>query len=143
VASSSGFLYCWITKLVAALLQLPVLGQDAMHGADRTEINAFIDQHGKDLRRGLVAEALQVQMIEHGLPFSGIQRTRRRRADSTWSGWLHAPIQRCPWHTEGAASNRFPHAVTQLQGGAHQFSSSIWIFGIGLPNNAATFFELQ
>jgi hypothetical protein len=82
-------------------------------------------------------------MIEHGLPFSGIQCPRRRAPDPTWNGWLHAPIQRCPWHTEGAASNRFPHAVTQLQGGAHQFSSSIWIFGIGLPNNAATFFELQ
>src|ERR1022692_1973767 len=31
-----------MTKLVAALLQLPVLGQDAMHGAYRTEINALV-----------------------------------------------------------------------------------------------------
>jgi hypothetical protein len=81
-----------------------------------------------------------MQMIEHGLPFSGIQCTRRRPADPTWNGWLHTPIQRCTRHTEGTASNGFADAVTQLHGGAHQFSSSIWMFGIGLPNNAATFF---
>src|ERR1035437_572489 len=33
-----------MTKLVTALLQLPVFSQDAMHGADRAEINAFIDR---------------------------------------------------------------------------------------------------
>ena len=41
-------------QLIAALLQLPVCSQDAMHGADRAEIDAFIQQRGIDLDRGLV-----------------------------------------------------------------------------------------
>jgi len=40
-------------KLVAALLQLPVFRQYAMHGADRAEVNVFVDQGGKDLGRAL------------------------------------------------------------------------------------------
>src|SRR5476649_2576151 len=124
-----------MTKLVAALLQLPVFRQDAMHRADRAEINAFIDQRCKDLRRGLIAKAFRVQMIEHGLPFRDIECTRRFGAYPARSGWPHASIQRSPRHPEGAAGNRFADAVAQLQSNAHQFSSSIWMFGIGLPNS--------
>jgi len=32
-----------MAKLIAALLEFLVFRQDAMHGADRAEINAFID----------------------------------------------------------------------------------------------------
>jgi hypothetical protein len=47
-----------MTKLVATLLQLPVLGQDAMHGAYRAEIDVLIQQRGIDLHRSLVPAAL-------------------------------------------------------------------------------------
>jgi|GEM_PF-2073527 len=71
-------------KLVASLLQLAVLSQDAMHGADRAEINAFIDQGGKDLRRRLVPEAFRVQMIEHQ---PALRRMRQPKVMRSWIGW--------------------------------------------------------
>src|ERR1039458_7448951 len=61
-------------------------------------------------------------------------------ADPLWNGWLHMAIQRGPRHTESATGDCLTNALAQLQSGAHQLSSSIWMFGIGLPNNAATFF---
>src|ERR1035441_7960461 len=129
-----------MTQLVAALLQLLVLSQDAMHGADRTEVDAFVQQRGKDLGWSLVREALRVQMIKHSPPLSRTQSPRWRGTSPVRNGRQHAPIERGPRHTEGAAGHRFADTVTQFQGGAHQFSSSICMFGIGLPNSAATFF---
>src|ERR1039458_2540045 len=79
-------------------------------------------------------------MIEHDLAFSRIQSPLRRGADPLWNGWLHMAIQRGPRHTESATGDCLTNALAQLQSGAHQLSSSIWMFGIGLPNNAATFF---
>src|ERR1019366_6071150 len=117
-----------------------VFSQDTMHGADRAEIDVLVQQRGKDLRRGLVREALRVQMIEYNLPFSRTQSPRWRWTNPARHGRQHAPIERGARHTEGATGNGFADAVTQLQSGAHQFSSSIWMFGIGLPNSAATFF---
>src|ERR1035437_7282960 len=129
-----------MTELVAALPQLAVLGQDALHGADRTEIRAFVDQRGVDLRRGLVAETFRVQMVEDHLSFGGVQGAPRRGAKPVRDGRLQAAIQRGAGHAEGAAGGRLADTFAQLQGGAHEFSSPIWMFGIGLPRRAATFF---
>ena len=81
-------------KLVAALLQFSVLGQDAMHGADRAEIDAFIQQRGKDLDRCLVKETRGVQMVEHDLPVPRIQGPLRRGPHPRWRSGQHATIQR-------------------------------------------------
>src|ERR1035441_2609288 len=94
-----------MTKLVAALLQLPIFSQDAMHSADRAEIDALVQQRGIDLRRSLVAEALRVQMIEHDLAFSRTESPLRCGTDPGWSGWLHMAIQRGPRHAEGATGD--------------------------------------
>src|ERR1035437_6066986 len=108
-----------MTKLIAALLQPSVLSQDAMHGADRAEINAFIDQGGIDLHWGLVRKALRVQMIEHSMAFGGPQATRRRGAQKPAGiRWHDAPIERGTRHTEGPTGHRFADAITQFQGGA-------------------------
>jgi hypothetical protein len=40
------------------------------------------------------------------------------------------------WINEGVTLEG-TNAFAQLQSGAHQLSSSIWMFGIGLPNSAA------
>src|ERR1035441_355591 len=103
-----------MTKLIAALLQLPVFSQDTMHGADRAEIDVLVQQRGIDLRRGLVAEAFRVQMIEHDLPFSRTQGPRWRGTDPAWSGWLHAPVKRGTRHTEGATGLRLDRKSTRL-----------------------------
>src|SRR5664280_1209971 len=124
-----------MTKLIAALLQLTMLSQDAMHGAYRAEIGVLVQQRGINLRWSLVTEALRVQMIEHYLAFSRSESPLRRGTGPLWRGRLHTAIQRGTRHTEGTTGDSFANAVTQLQSGAHQFSSSIWMFGIGLPNS--------
>src|ERR1035437_282500 len=91
-----------MTKLIAAFLQLAILGQDAMHGAYRAEIDVLVQQRGIDLRWSLVAEALRVQMIEHQLAFSRIQSPLRRGTGPLWRRRQHAPIERGARHTEGA-----------------------------------------
>src|ERR1019366_4075215 len=92
-----------------------VFSQDTMHGADRAEIDVLVQQRGKDLRRGLVREALRVQMIEYNLPFSRTQSPRWRWTNPARHGRQHAPIERGARHTEGATGNGFADAVTQLQ----------------------------
>ena len=54
--------------------------------------------------------------------------------NAAWNGWQHAPIESWAGHTKNATCNRFADDVTQLKGGAHQFSSSTCMLGIGLPN---------
>jgi hypothetical protein len=49
---------------------------------------------------------------------------------------LQAAIQRGAGHTQGATGCRLTNPLSQLESGAHSFSSPIWIFGIGLPNEA-------
>jgi len=101
-----------MTKLIAAFLQLLVFRQDAMHGADRAEIDILVQQRGIDLRRSLVAESFRVQMVEHRLPFRRAQSPRWRGAKPRWSVWPQAPIQRGARHAEGAAGRYFADAVT-------------------------------
>jgi hypothetical protein len=111
-----------------------------MHGADRAEIDVLVQQRGKGFGWSLVSEALRVPMIEHNPPFGATQGSRWRGANRARNSRQHAPVERRARHTEGAAGNRFADAFAQFQGGVHEFSSSIWMFGIGLPNSAATFF---
>src|ERR1039457_1318905 len=98
-------------KLVATLLQFAVFSQDAMHGAYRAEINAFIDQGCIDLCWSLVTKTLRVQMIEHGPALSRIQCPRRRGTCPAWGRRQHAPIERRTRHPEGATGDRFADAV--------------------------------
>ena len=59
-----------VGELVASLAGLPGLGQDAVHGPLRGEVDALIQQGGHDLGRGGVAEPLRVQHRPHPLAFS-------------------------------------------------------------------------
>src|ERR1019366_6342523 len=129
-----------MTKLVAALFQLAVFGQDTMHGAHRAEVGTFVQKGGIDLDRSLVPEAFRVQLIEYRLPFLRIERARWRQPDPVHGSGLQATVQRGPGYSEGAAGCCHTRTSSQLENRAHSFSSPIWIFGIGLPSRAATFF---
>src|SRR5664280_2197489 len=82
-----------MTKLVAALFQLAVFGQDTMHGAHRAEVGTFVQKGGIDLDRSLVPEAFRVQLIEYRLPFLRIERARWRQPDPVHGGRLQATVQ--------------------------------------------------
>jgi hypothetical protein len=45
-------------ELIAALARLPLLFQDAVHGASRAEIPAFVQQGGLHSRRRAVLESV-------------------------------------------------------------------------------------
>ena len=54
-----------MAELLAAFADFAVLAEDAIHGADRAVVDAFIEQAGVDLGRRLVGEARRVQQIQH------------------------------------------------------------------------------
>jgi hypothetical protein len=54
-----------MATLAATLRNLTMGGEDAMHRADRAQIDAFIQQGGIDLGRGLIREAGRAQVGKH------------------------------------------------------------------------------
>jgi len=65
-----------MATLPAALGNLSLSGQDAIHRTDRAEVGAFIEQSSKDLCGRLIGEAGRAQMGRHLNPFNFRQGTR-------------------------------------------------------------------
>ena len=59
-----------VATLAAAFDDLALTCKDAIHRADRTQIDAFIQQGRIDLGRGLVFEPGRAQMGKHLILFS-------------------------------------------------------------------------
>lgn len=70
--------------LASPLVDFVVLPEQTVHGRDRAQINAVVEQEGIDLRWRFVAEALRVQMIEHFLLLLLGERSSRDGADTRW-----------------------------------------------------------
>src|SRR5208337_4288044 len=87
-------------QLLATLLHLAVLVEDAIHGPDRAMIEALVQQLGVDFRRGLVDEPRFAQQIEDGLTLGKGQRPGRTRARTDRGG--RAPGCRDPAMEAGA-----------------------------------------
>ena len=56
-----------MAQLLAPFLDLVVFVQDSVHGADRTEMNALVEQGRPDLGRRLIDEAWLSQNIQNVL----------------------------------------------------------------------------
>ena len=56
-----------MAELVAAFANFVVLDEDAVHGADRAVVDAFIQQAGVDFGGCLVGEARRMQQVQHHL----------------------------------------------------------------------------
>src|SRR5208283_1173374 len=91
-----------VAQLLATLLHLAVLVEDAIHGPDRAMIEALVQQLGVDFRRGLVDEPRFAQQIEDGLtpapwPDEGADGPGRegaglsRSGDGSWRATDPAP----------------------------------------------------
>lgn len=57
-----GLLIDRVAALAAALRNLTLRGKDPIHRADRTEVDAFVQQGGEDLSGCLIGEAGCAQM---------------------------------------------------------------------------------
>src|ERR1017187_9026824 len=66
-----------VTKLIAAFTNFVVPGEKAIHGADRTAVDAFVEQGGVDFGGGEIYEARLAQQIEDALTLGGDQRAPR------------------------------------------------------------------
>ena len=77
-----------MTKLVPAFPIFPALGQDAIHAAQRTKIDALIQQRGEDLGRSLVPKAFRVQVLQHRLPLGRQQSASGRAPRRSQRDWL-------------------------------------------------------
>jgi hypothetical protein len=55
------FLIDWVTSLVAPFSHFIVLRQEPIHGSQRTQVDAFIEQGGIDFGWGLVYKPLTMQ----------------------------------------------------------------------------------
>ena len=75
-----GLLVDGMAQLLAAFADLAVLSEDAIHGADRAVVDAFIEQGGVDFGRRLIGEARRVQQIQHHLLLRIGQRPGRLRS---------------------------------------------------------------
>ena len=64
-----GLLIDRMTTLAAAFRDLALGCKDAIHRADRTQIDAFIQQGRIDLGRGLIGKSGRAQMGKHLIPF--------------------------------------------------------------------------
>ena len=75
------FLVRRMSELIAAFAGCAaVLSQNAVHGADRAEILAFVEQGGLNGGGGAILEALRVEQGAHRFAFAGTQRAGRSRA---------------------------------------------------------------
>lgn len=67
-----------MTELIAALAKLAGLLEDAVHGADRAEVGAFVQRGGKDLGGGLSRKRCELRTSRP----PGVRQAPRRGAGS-------------------------------------------------------------
>src|SRR6201994_4924819 len=101
-----GLLVERMAALVAPFADLALFGQDAIQGADRAQIDAFVQQGGIALRGGQIDEAGCSQKIAHTAAFFRSKGPRWRGPGRAWRGWLKATpagaIDTGAWQDTGA-----------------------------------------
>ena len=78
-----------MAELLAAFADFAVLSKNAIHGADRAVVDAFIEQAGVDFGRRLVCEARRMQQLQYHLLLRIAQcpgRLRSLAVDRRWRG---------------------------------------------------------
>ena len=134
-----------MAQLAAPFADLAVLGEDAIHGPDRAQIDALVEQAGVDFGGRQIDEARPPQHLEDGLLLGVGQRPRGLWTRQRWRRRLFAcelaAMQagaRKPQRRAGCGDQ--PAARRQSRHGVHQEPSS---FTIGSPRSAATFFWIS
>src|SRR5713101_1822355 len=121
-------------QLIAALARFAALLEQAMHGANRAVILAFIEQCRINSGWRAILEAFFVQTRQDNLSFRRAQCACRRRSLTA------IPVVRSARHIQSLASSAGAHVVREFADRGHQDFSSGSTSGSGFPNSAATFF---
>jgi hypothetical protein len=131
-----------VAELLAAFADFAVLTKDAVHGADRAVVDAFIEQTGVDLGRRLICEARRMQQIQHHLLLRIAQcpgRLRslvgdRRRCGQAGTTALHAATR-----DPKRSADRGGHAAGGCECHDSLGQGSPSLGPSGMPSSAATF----
>jgi hypothetical protein len=138
-----GLLVGGMPELGAALADFAVLGEDAVHGADRAVVDALVEQAGVDLGRRLVGEARRVQQVEDGLLLrcaEGPGGFGSWAGDGRWRGSLGAVSLQAGAREARCAADRRHHAASR-QASSHRCGQGTSSLGAnGTPSSSATFF---
>ena len=135
-----------MAELLAAFADFAVLAEDAVHGADRAMVDAFIEQGGVDLGWRLISEARRVQQIEHHLLLRSSQgpgRCRPWAADRRRLGRPDAPAMHAGTRNSKCGTGRGGRAAVwcechdRVRQGSSPFGAS------GMPSSSATFFGVS
>src|SRR6266542_2502045 len=136
-------------ELITALAGFSGLFEEAVHGAGRTEVLAFVQQGGLYGGWRTILKTLIMQDGQHVGPFARAERAcgagplrhrrfRHRRWGRAQDGTL--PIEGSAGHREEIAGGNDTHGGGQMDDGIHQGFSSGPALGRGQPNSAPTFF---
>ena len=125
-----------MAQLIAPFSDRLFGGQEAVHGAFRAQVPAFVEQCGDDLARGAVEEARGGAHVQDGLALGAIQCPGGRRAGlpGPGSGPL-ATVEGGPGYAQCPARRRHADLRGQRRGGHQQFFPSLRLN----PSSPATF----
>src|SRR3984893_2473246 len=130
-------------QLIAALANLAVLVEQAIHGANRAVILAFIEQRRINSGWRTILETFFVQTSQNRIPFRRVECACRRRPRGRCgesSGLTALPVVRRPRYPQNLASRAGAHVDREFGDRGHQDFSSGSTSGSGFPNSAAAFF---
>jgi hypothetical protein len=82
-----GFVVCGMNELIATLAGFPLLLEDTVHGANRTQVLTFVQQGGLHGRRRAVLESLFMEYPQHSGAL-GLTEGASRRGPLQWQSWL-------------------------------------------------------
>src|SRR5207237_4993 len=134
-----GLLVGRMRQLIAALANLAVLVEQAIHGANRAVILAFIEQRRINSGCGAILETFFVQTSQDRFSFCPIKGPRRRRPRGRRYGWGRSltalPVVGCPRHPQNLTSRAGAHVDCYFADRGHQDFSSGSTSGRGFPTS--------
>jgi hypothetical protein len=128
-----------MAKLIAALANLRVLAEHAMHRPHRTDVAAFVQERREHFGRRKVDQSRLVQRIEQSLTLGVAEAARRRSSLGLRAVDRRAmPAVRRAVDAQCGASRDDAEIRYKTEGGHHSLSSSIG--GSAIPSTCESFF---
>src|SRR5215467_225730 len=122
-------------QLIAALAHLAALGEQAIHGANRAVILAFVEQRRINSGWGAILETFFVQTSQDRFSFCPTEGPRWPRPRGCRPGWNRSltalPVVRSPRHPQSLTSRAGAHVDRQFTDRGHQDFSSGSTSGMG------------
>src|SRR5580700_8204648 len=128
-----------MAKLIAALANLRVLAEHAVHRPHRTDVTAFVQERREHFGRRQVDQSRLVQRVEQSLTLGVAEPARRRSSPGLRAVDRRAmPVVGRAVDAQCGASRDDAEIRCKTEGGGHSLSSSIG--GRAIPSTCESFF---